>query len=146
MLQTLTLFILIAGYIIGLGAVTVIDLHGFLARKSEYWTQATIQSHKITKPLIWFGILLVTIGSIMFWSALSFAEISIIYFAILVALIINGLFLSFWISPKLLKREKEGRAEEILPRSWQNAITVSFLVSFSGWWTSLIIIASQLTF
>ncbi len=34
--QVVSLFILIAGYIIGLGAVTVIDLHGFLGRKSSY--------------------------------------------------------------------------------------------------------------
>ena len=33
------LFLLIAGFIIGLGAVTVIDLHGFLGRTSSYWTE-----------------------------------------------------------------------------------------------------------
>jgi len=54
----LGLFLFIAGFIIGLGAVTVIDLHGFLGRKSSYWTEATIRTHKVTKPLIWIGILL----------------------------------------------------------------------------------------
>jgi len=30
-------FLFIAGFIIGLGAVTVIDLHGFLGKKSQSW-------------------------------------------------------------------------------------------------------------
>ena len=33
----LGLFICIAGFVVGLGAVTVIDIHGFLGRKSKYW-------------------------------------------------------------------------------------------------------------
>jgi hypothetical protein len=44
------LFIHLAGFVIGLGAVTVIDLHGFLGRKSPYWTEATTRTHKVTKP------------------------------------------------------------------------------------------------
>jgi hypothetical protein len=34
----LGVFLIISGYIIGLGAVTVIDILGFLGRKSSYWT------------------------------------------------------------------------------------------------------------
>jgi hypothetical protein len=49
------LFTFIAGLIIGLGAVTVIDIHGFIARRSLYWTRATISAHKVTKPMIWVG-------------------------------------------------------------------------------------------
>ena len=49
-LDFIGLFIFIAGFIIGLGAVTVIDIHGFLGRKSAYWTEATIRTHKVTKP------------------------------------------------------------------------------------------------
>ena len=41
------LFIHLAGFVIGLGAVTVIDLHGFLGRKSPYWTEATTRTHKV---------------------------------------------------------------------------------------------------
>jgi hypothetical protein len=52
-LDVIGLFTSIMGYIVGLGAVTVIDLHGFLGRKSAYWTEATTRTHKITKPLIW---------------------------------------------------------------------------------------------
>lgn len=63
----LGLFILIAGFIVGLGAVTVIDLHGFLGRKSSYWTEATTRTHKVTKPMIWFGIMMAVIGGSIFF-------------------------------------------------------------------------------
>lgn len=138
--QIIILFTLFAGYIVGLGAVTVIDLHGFLARKSSYWTNATIVSHKITKPLIWIGILLVLIGSTLFYAFVDrISQFSYIYWLIIFILILNGMFLSFWVSPRLIQREKEGRATELLPASWQNAITISFLISFVGWWGSLLL-------
>ncbi len=61
--EILGFFLVISGYIIGLGAVTVIDTLGFLGRKSSYWTETTIRTHKVTKPLIWLGIFLILIGS-----------------------------------------------------------------------------------
>ena len=65
MLDFIGLFIFLAGLIIGLGAVTVIDIHGFLGRKSSYWTEATTRTHKVTKPLIWIGIAFAIIGGII---------------------------------------------------------------------------------
>ncbi|MDO8659167.1 MAG: hypothetical protein Q7K54_01055 [Candidatus Parcubacteria bacterium] len=56
-LNFIGLFVFISGFIVGLGAVTVIDIHGFLGRKSSYWTEATTRTHKVTKPMIWVGIL-----------------------------------------------------------------------------------------
>ncbi len=128
----LGLFILIAGFILGLGAVTVIDLHGFLGRKSQYWTEATTRTHKVTKPLIWAGTLLVLIGGIIFHK--SFSGLELVHFILVFVLILNGLFLTFSVSPFLLKREKEGKSSELLPNSWQNKIAFSFIVSFLGWW------------
>jgi hypothetical protein len=52
-------------------------------------------------------------------------------------MVVNGIFLSFSVSPFLLKREKEGKARELLPVSWQKKITISFLVSFISWWGNL---------
>lgn len=49
-------------------------------------------------------------------------------------LILNGVFLSFYVSPFLLKREREGKAKELLPRALQSKIVVSFVISFIGWW------------
>ena len=82
----LGLFLFIAGFIIGLGAVTVIDLHGFLGRKSSYWTEATIRTHKITKPLIWIGIFLAILGGLITYRNIGFSGISLIHAVLAVAI------------------------------------------------------------
>jgi hypothetical protein len=137
----LPLFLLFSGFIIGLGAVTVIDLHGFLGRKSEYWTEATTRTHKVTKPLIWIGILLVILGGYLRYGT----ELPLLAALIVIALILNGCWLSFWVSPFLLKREQKGRSKELLPKKWQRGITFSFLISFSGWWTLVGLLAWDLS-
>jgi hypothetical protein len=140
----LTLFILCAGYIIGLGAVTVIDIHGFLGRTSSYWTEATTRTHKVTKPLIWLGTILAIIGGSMLYQTIGEARFVTAHIILAVILILNGLWLSFSVSPFLLAREKEGHATELLPREWQIKITLSFIVSFIGWWSSLALFVYQL--
>lgn len=136
-LDFIGLFIFIAGFIIGLGAVVVIDIHGFLGRKSSYWTEATTRTHKVTKPLIWAGIILVVIGGLIFYRDAGLSGIPLIHLLLIVALIINGYFLSFKVSPFLLERERQGRQTELLPTSWQNKIVVSLIVSDIGWWGGL---------
>jgi len=134
------LLLLLAGFIIGLGAVTVIDLHGFLGRKSPYWNEATIRTHKVTKPLIWIGIFLVTLGGSIFYRGEIFSNLFALHGLIIVLLIINGFFLSFRVSPYLLELEKAGRSQELLPVSWQRKIMVSLIVSDFGWWGSLALV------
>ena len=131
------LFLLLAGFIIGLGAVTVIDIHGFLGRKSKYWTEATTRTHKVTKPMIWAGIGLVIIGGLIFYREAGLTNIPLIHAMIAVVLIINGYFLSFKVRPYLLAKEKAGQAQELLPLSWQRKIMVSLIVSDLGWWGGL---------
>ncbi len=149
MYTLLSIFLIIAGFVLGLGAVTVIDLHGFLGRKSSYWTEATTRTHKVTKPLIWFGIFLCLVGSYLFYSHVSlpmdlwFAPVA--HFCLALLLILNGLFLSFSVSPMLIKKEKEGRSDELLERSWQNKIMISLLFSDIGWWGSLLLFAYVIT-
>jgi hypothetical protein len=131
----ISIFITIAGFVIGLGAVTVIDIHGFLGRTSPYWTEATIRTHKVTKPLIWLGMMLVILGTYLLHSdgALS----ALVYQNILLVeliMILNGCLLSFVVSPFLLAREREGRARELLPKSLQYKIAASFVISFASWW------------
>ncbi len=109
------LFILIAGFIIGLGAVTVIDIHGFLGRKSAYWTEATTRTHKVTKPMIWVGITLAVLGGLIFYRDAGLSGLPLAHLLIAIVLIINGYFLSFKVSPFLLEREKEGRQRDLLP-------------------------------
>jgi uncharacterized membrane protein len=122
-----------------LGAITVIDLHGFLGRKSTYWTEATTRTHKVTKPLIWLGLTLAVFGAAIFHRIQGWTTILQIQAIIALILIVNGFFLSFWVSPYLLQKEKDGKAAEILPISWQQKITVAFIISFLGWWGCLLL-------
>ncbi len=135
------LFIFLAGFVVGLGAVTVIDIHGFLGRKSSYWTEATIRTHKVTKPLIWTGITLATIGGFIFYRNEVLVGAPLWHLMIAGVLVLNGFFLSFVVSPFLLKQEKEGRATELLPAPLQHKIIFSFIISFVGWWSALLILA-----
>lgn len=134
------IFLFIAGFIIGLGAVTVIDIHGFLGRRSAYWTEATTRTHKVTKPLIWIGLLLAISGALITYRNSGLSGIPLLQGIIAIALVLNGLFLSFHVSPFLLKREREGRAHELLPDSLQIKIAFSFIVSFAGWWSEVLLL------
>jgi hypothetical protein len=138
------LFIFLAGFVIGLGAVTVIDIHGFLGRKSKYWTEATTRTHKVTKPMIWVGIFLAIIGGIIFYRNEVLFGIPLIHSLIAIALILNGLFLSFKVSPFLLKKEEDGKSGELLPASWQRKIMISLIVSDIGWWGGLFLLVIYL--
>ncbi len=138
------LFLLLAGFVIGLGAVTVIDLHGFLGRTSSYWTEATTRTHKVTKPMIWVGIMMTIVGGAIFYRAQDVSGIPLFHAVIALILILNGCFLSFAVSPFLLQREKEGKSKEILPQVWQKKIMVSFIVSDSGWWGGLFLLVIYL--
>ncbi|HZD60434.1 MAG TPA: hypothetical protein VE439_08305 [Anaerolineae bacterium] len=139
-LDILGLYLFIAGFIVGLGAVTIIDTLGLLGRTSPYWTETTIRAHKVTKPLIWVGFALALIGAIIFYRQSGPSGVATFQILIAVPLLINGAFLSFYISPRLLAREREGRANELLPRSLQTKIAVSFVISFLGWWTELFLL------
>ncbi|MBI5055035.1 MAG: hypothetical protein HZB61_00250 [Nitrospirae bacterium] len=139
-LDIIGIFIFIAGFIVGLGAVTVIDIHGALGRRSAYWTEATTRTHKVTKPLIWIGLFLATSGALITYRDSGLAGIPLLQAIIAVALVLNGLFLSFYVSPYILKREREGRAGELLPDSLQVKIVLSFIVSFIGWWSEVFLL------
>lgn len=136
----ISIFIVFAGFVIGLGAVTVVDTLGFLGRKSVYWTETTIRAHKVTKPLIWIGMFVVLLGY-----ALLLADQFITKgqfttsLLVIVIMILNGAYLSFYISPQLLKKEIEGRVTELLPTDLQKKITMSFLISFISWWGLLLL-------
>ncbi len=139
-LEAISLFILLAGFIIGLGAVTVIDIHGFLGRKSSYWTEATIRTHKVTKPLIWFGTSLTFIGGLLFYKSYPLVGIPLYHLIIWCVLVLNGIFLSFFVSPFLLKREQDGNQKELLSNSLQRKIMISLIISDIGWWGGLLLL------
>ncbi|MFP3869088.1 MAG: hypothetical protein ACLFUU_13210 [Desulfobacteraceae bacterium] len=139
----LGLFVHLAGFVIGLGAVTVIDLHGFRGRNSPYWTEATIRTHKITKPLIWCGLFLAIVGASIYHRHHEWTIFLRVQAAIAVLLVLNGIFLSFRVSPFLLQRERAGRAQELLPAALQHKIILAFIISFGGWWTGLLLTVIQ---
>lgn len=143
-IDVIGLFLFLAGFVIGLGAVTVIDIHGFLGRKSSYWTEATTRTHKVTKPMIWVGIFLALCGGLIFYRHEPWSDIPLIQSLIALILIVNGYFLSCKVSPFMLQREKEGRSGELLPASWQRNIMISLIVSDIGWWGGLVLLVVYL--
>ena len=145
LISTLGLFLLLAGFVVGLGAVTVIDLHGFLGRKSSYWTEATTRTHKVTKPLIWLGLMLIIVGgSIHYrnWGLVFPVNVHLLTLPIALGV---GYFLSFKVSPFLIERERQGKSAELLPTSWQTKITIAFILSFMCWWGNLLLVVWGLT-
>lgn len=142
--DALALFAMIAGFVIGLGAVTVIDLLGLLGRTSSYWTEATTRAHKVTKPLIWLGMTLAIAGGSVFYRHETLSGIPLLHAIAAIVLIANGMFLSFVVSPFLLRRERAGKSGEVLPTSWQWRIAASLIISDIGWWGSLFLLVVYL--
>lgn len=129
-------FLYLAGLIVGLGAVTVIDALGFVSRKSKEWTQITIGAHYVTKPLIWLGTLLLFLSLILKYFVNPGESFLILKFLIVIVLILNGIFLSFYVSPRLIKLKGKNK---LLPKELQNKIMVSMIISFIGWWSFVIL-------
>ncbi|MFT4303024.1 MAG: hypothetical protein ACMXYG_00525 [Candidatus Woesearchaeota archaeon] len=127
----LLFFFHFVGIIIGLGAVTVIDSMGFIARKSKKWTQTTIEAHHVTKPLIWIGTIVVLITWILMLFFIENLIFTIVKSILLAILIINGAFLSFYVSPRL---DRLSGKNVLLPLELQIKITISMLISFTCWW------------
>ena len=140
MLDVVGLFLLIAGLIIGLGAVTVIEILAWCGRRSPYWTLATVRTHRVTKPLIWVGVCLSLFGAIIAYRNYDFTGLVALQAFIAAIVILNGLWLTFHVSPHLLRREREGKDAQLLSPSWQRKIRVSFLISFFGWWIIVVLV------
>ena len=138
-IQEIAAFVWMVGFVIGLGAVTVIETIGFLGQSSGYWTEATIRTHKVTKPLIWLGLFIAAFGGAWYYSLFGSSIIMIAHGVILLIMILNGSFLTFWVSPRLFARERAGKSTEILPKSWRTMITLSFCISIVTWWTALLL-------
>jgi hypothetical protein len=133
------LFFHLAGLIIGLGAVTVIDIMGFISRKSKIWTDTTISAHHVTKPLIWLGTFLLVITWIFLYDNSTLSNIKSL---LLLIMILNGSFLSFYISPKLDKLKNK---KALLPKYLQNKIAGSMIISFLSWWIFVLLTVSALS-
>ncbi len=123
-------FLHLLGIIIAFGADIVIATHGVLARKNIQWTKNTIEAHHVTKPLIWAG----TITALATWIILlprdpPYATEKLILF---ILLIMNGSFLSFYISPRIDVQRGENKR---FPKRIQYLTIASMTVSVSLWLT-----------
>jgi len=135
------LFFHLVGVIIGLGAVTVIDTLGFISRKSKSWTQTTIQAHHVTKPLIWLGTLIILGSWIFILNREGVVTITFLKSLLLIIMLLNGVFLSFNISPKL---DKLRNKKVLLPKKLQIKIAISMIISFLSWWSFVILTFLQI--
>lgn len=136
-IELISTFLQISGLVIGLGAVIVIDFHGLLAQNSLYWTKATISAHKVTKPLIWVGTFIYSFGLLLSYN--SFTQNDIYRVLLLIPMVLNGVFLSFYVSPFLLKMETENNIK-LLPKSLKLKIRVSLIFSDLAWWLSVFLL------
>lgn len=136
-LDIIGLFLLIAGLIIGLGAVTVIDMLGVLGKKSHYWSEVAIMAHPVTKALIWFGIFVGLLGALIFYRNNGFSGVVTFQALIFIPLVLNGLYLSLRISPALEKLTDKFNKRIIIPPKLQKKIAVSMIISVLTWWTEV---------
>src|SRR5690349_19367631 len=97
--QEVAALVWMAGFVIGLGAVTVIETIGFLGQRSGYWTEATIRTHKVTKPLIWLGLFIAVLGGAWYYTLVGPSFGKIAHGVLGLIMIANGSFLTFWVSP-----------------------------------------------
>lgn len=134
------LFFHLAGIIVGLGAVTVIDVMGFFARKSKKKTQDTIAAHHTTKPLIWIGTIIVAVTWMLILATNQFTTNHLYKTILLGIMFLNGSFLSFHISPRLDKLQGKNN---LLPSTLQQKITVSLVVSFLSWWSFVLLTVGE---
>ena len=85
-------------------------------------------------------------GGAFYYASLTLYGIMTLHLLITFVLILNGLFLSFVVSPFLIKREKVGRSDVLLPQRLQMWIGFSFIFSFLGWWGSVLLIVLVTSF
>jgi hypothetical protein len=131
-MQGLISFFHFVGIIIALGAVTVIDTMGFFSRNDKKKTQGTIAAHHTTKPLIWLGTVIVLVTWVLMIWGQKLEGIYLWKSLLLVVMILNGVFLSFVISPAL---DKLIGKSQLLSFGLQIKISISLVISFISWWS-----------
>ena len=137
--------LILLGFIVGLGATTVIDCISLLGARSAHWTQTAIRAHKVTKPLIISGAILKTMGEVHLYLLIDYPLFHLEVWLNSI-LLINACLLVFWASPYLLRKEKQNQDLEILPVSFLRIVIPSFIVSFVVWWTSFALFALTLIY
>ncbi len=135
----IAVFFHLAGIILALGAVTVIDCLGFLSRKSISKFQVMIAAHHVTMPLIWLGLVFTVLSWVFLYTG---SALDVVKTILLVALTLNGCFLSFVMSPRL---DALAGTSRLLPAHLQRWSILSLLVSFTCWWSVVALTAFALS-
>ncbi|MFT4309605.1 MAG: hypothetical protein ACMXYL_03905 [Candidatus Woesearchaeota archaeon] len=125
-------YIHVLGLVIGMGSAIVIETIGFIARKSGFWTRVAVDTHYVTKPLIWFGTILLSLSWILIMESDAIVHPYYWKTLLLLLLIINGSYLSFFVSPRIINHRKHSDGEP-LPSKLQTIILPSAIVSVLGW-------------
>lgn len=133
MLHFLPLLFIIAGFVVGLGSVTVMDVQGFLARDSVYWSDTVIRTHRVAKPMSWAGMILLFLGSVSLYTGFTLA----IQLFLIILLIVNNLFLSLAASPFFIRHEKGSESNKPISSDWVWRMVLNFLLASVAWWGSV---------
>jgi hypothetical protein len=143
-LDFLGLLLIISGLGLGLGASTVMDVFGVLGRESEYWTVRAISTDKVAVPLMWIGVVLATVGGIMFNRNQGLSGVVLYQAIVWVVLIANGSFFTFYIIPRVYPIEHKPEGERLIPRGLVLKILPAFAISICSWWASVILLVWHL--
>lgn len=143
-LYELALVFHLLGVVFGLGGATVSDVLFLKSIKDERITPKEKSFLEGASLVIWLGIaILLFSGAVMYWmnwDVLSQQPRSQAHVSIVAIIILNGLFLNFFISPKLLfwSEEKEKRPEAVFSyRKIRRFAFVSGAISLTSWYSAL---------
>ena len=125
----------LVGLIIALGGISLLDVMALLARKSKYWTETIIRAHKVSKWINWAGLGLVTLGVNLLMHESGAGGVLVIIEFLLLVIAANALYMSLHLSPELMRRERAGKAAQLLPKSFQRKAIIAYSISFTCWWS-----------
>jgi len=134
------------GVVFGLGGATVSDVLFLKSIKDERITQKEKSFLEGASLVIWIGIAILLIsGAFMFWAnwdVLSGQARMQAHVSIGIIIILNGLFLNFFISPKMLfwSKEKDLHKEAVLGyRKIRRIAFISGAVSLTSWYSAFVL-------
>lgn len=127
------LFLVLAGLVLGLGSVAVIDVLGVLSLRKPKYFDLTVTLSRITKWITWAGVLFIIAGSSLLYHESGSTGVATFQNLFLLLIIINALVMTFKLSPDLYKLQA-ARKTGAIPRNIKVRTAIHFTVSFISWW------------
>jgi len=145
-LYELALVFHLLGVAFGLGGATVSDVLFIKSLKDEKITPTERRLLDGASDVIWVGIVILLIsGSYMFWAnwdVLTSQGRMLAHVSIAGVIILNGLFLNYYIMPKIVYWSYEKEHNEKLVSEYRRIRKIAFMsgaVSITSWWTTLLL-------